>query len=230
MENLPKHLVAIPDGNRRWAKKRGLVPWEGHREGIKKFWEVCEEAFSMGVPYFTFWAASADNLRKRSEVEVKFLVMILKEQIFDKNLFSRLERNQVKLRVVGHWNEILKDKELEDSIRELENKTAGFGEHNLTILFGYDGKNEMMEAIKKLGADMDLDYEKVKTALWTGFLPPVDFLIRTGGEPHWSAGFMMWLTADSQFYFTEKFWPEFGVEELHKALEDYSSRERRLGK
>lgn len=230
MKNLPEHLVAIPDGNRRWAKNKGLVPWEGHREGVKKFWEVCEEAFQMGVPYFTFWAASADNLRKRSEIEVKFLVMILKEQIFDKNLFSRLEKNQVRLRVVGQWNEILKDKELEDSIRELESKTAGFVKHNLTILFGYDGKTEMIEGIKKLGGEKDLDYERVKKALWTGDLPAVDYVIRTGGEPHWSAGFMMWLIADSQFYFTEKFWPEFGVDELHKALEDYSRRGRRMGK
>ena len=107
MKDLPKHLVAIPDGNRRWAKNKGLVPWEGHREGVKKFWEVCEEVFQMGVPYFTFWAASEDNLKKRSRIEVKFLVLILKNELFDKSLFGRLEKNEVRLRVFGRWNEIL---------------------------------------------------------------------------------------------------------------------------
>jgi len=226
---LPKHLVAIPDGNRRWAKERGLVPWEGHREGVKKFWEVCEEAFDMGVPYFTFWAASEDNLKKRSRIEVKFLVLLLKKEVFDKSLFARLEKDEMRLRVFGRWNEILKDKKLEETIRDLEKKTAKFEKHNLTILFGYDGKREMIEAIEALRRTKEINYEKVKQSLWTGDLPPVDYVIRTGGEPHWSAGFMMWLTADSQFYFTEKLWPDFGEKELHKALEEYSLRERRMG-
>ena len=230
MKNLPKHLVAIPDGNRRWAKSKGLVPWEGHREGVKKFWEVCEEAFEMGIPYFTFWAASEDNLRKRSRIEVKFLVLILKNEVFDKSLLTRLEKNEVRLRVFGRWNEVLKDKKLERAIRDLEKKTEKFRKHNLTILFGYDGKREMIEAIKSLKKEKEIDYEKVKEKLWTGDLPMVDFVIRTGGEPHWSGGFMMWLTADSQFYFTEKLWPDFGKAELHKALEEYASRERRMGK
>lgn len=230
MKNLPKHLVALPDGNRRWAKKRGKAPWEGHREGVEKFWEVCEEVFEIGIPYFTFWAASEDNLKKRSTIEVKFLVLILKNELFKKDLFERLEKNEVRLRVFGRWNDILKDKELERMIGDLEKRTAKFKKHNLTILFGYDGKREMMEAMESLKKEKEINYEKVKSALWTGDLPAVDYLIRTGGEPHWSAGFMMWLTADAQFYFTEKLWPDFGRAELHKALEEYASRERRTGK
>ena len=89
----------------------------------------------------------------------------------------------------------------------------------------------MTEAVKKLQAEQkNIDQQNIKNALWTGDLPLVDLVIRTGGEPHWSAGFMMWHTADSQLYFTETLWPDFGKEELEKALADYSRRERRFGK
>lgn len=229
MKNPPSHLVIIPDGNRRWARKRGKAPWEGHREGAKRFWEVCEEVFEVGIPYFTFWGASEDNLIKRSRIEVKFLVTLLKNELSKKGLAERLEKNEVKVRVLGRWNEILKDKAFERVIQDLEGKTKKFTKHNLTILFGYDGKREMMEAIQSLKKEKEINYEKVKERLWTGDLPEVDFVIRTGGEPHWSAGFMMWLTADSQFYFTEKLWPDFGARELREALEEYSRRERRMG-
>lgn len=226
---VPKHLAVIPDGNRRWAKERGLAPWEGHREGVKRSREVYESAFETGISCFTFWAASEDNLIKRSRIEVKFLIMLLKNELSKKGLYKKLSDQEVRVRIIGRWNEILKDKALARVVRGLEEKTAEFKKHNLTILFGYDGKREMMEVIESLKGERNLDYEKVKSRLWTGDLPPVDFVIRTGGEPHWSAGFMMWLTADSQFYFTPKLWPDFEKEELHKALEEYSSRERRMG-
>lgn len=142
-------------------------------------------------------------------------------------------KNKVRVRCFGRWNEILKDAALEKVIRELEEKTKNYRENSLTVLFGYDGRREMIEAIQKSkckNQSAKLSYDDVKNALWTGDLPQVDLVIRTGGEPHWSAGFMMWLTADSQFYFTEKFWPDFGKEEFKKALADYTRRERRFGK
>lgn len=248
---LPKHLAVIPDGNRRWARKRGLLPWEGHREGFKRFREISETAFRMGTPYFTFWAASEDNLTKRSRIEVKFLVSLLKEALGNKKLFESLKENDVCLKVIGKWNEILKDKKLSRVIAEIEEKTRAFKRHRLTVLFGYDGRREMLDAIAKIcyrrrtGAELfpavasvaepmqrqlAVTADAVKQSLWTGDLPPVDLVIRTGGEPHWSAGFMMWLCADSQFYFTEKYWPDFTEAEFKKALEDYGKRERRFGR
>lgn len=264
-EKLPQHVAVIPDGNRRWARERGLVPWEGHREGARRFREVSEAAFRMGIPYFTFWAASEDNLTKRSRVEVKFLVSLFRETLENKKLLEGLKKNDTRVRVIGRWNEILKDKKLAESIAEIEEKTGTFEKHRLTVLFGYDGRREMLEAIANLlnyspsKQRESRDFQKsepqsypflrqaqdkpgsgnnfgtinpqfLKAHLWTSDLPEVDLVIRTGGEPHWSAGFMMWLCADSQFYFTEKYWPDFDKEEFKKALADYKSRERRFGK
>lgn len=245
-EKLPRHVAVIPDGNRRWAKARGLNPWDGHREGAKRFREVSETAFRLGIPYFTFWAASEDNLLKRSRTEIKFLASILKETLRSKKLLEGLKKNEVLVRVIGKWNEILKDKKLAEAIAAVEDATAGFQKNRLTVLFGYDGKREMLDAITRLkiqnsklktpnqfpipNSKFKITDDGLKQMLWTGDLPAVDLVIRTGGEPHWSAGFMMWLCADSQFYFTEKFWPEFTAEEFKKALADYARRERRYGK
>lgn len=234
MKNIPTHVAVIPDGNRRWARARGLHPWEGHRIGFqKRFFEVAEEAFKLGIPRLTFWAASEGNLLERSGMEVKFLVKILKKALSDKSFHEIAEKNKIRVRCLGRWNEILKDAGLEKAVRELEDKTKNYHENRLTVLFGYDGKIEMMEAINKLKAQSEkqkINEENIKNSLWTGDLPPVDLVIRTGGEPHWSAGFMMWHCADSQFYFTEKLWPDFGKSEFQKALADFAGRERRFGK
>ncbi len=231
--NLPTHLVAIPDGNRRWARGKGLHPWEGHREGMKRFREVKSAVFAAGIPYFTFWGASYDNLTKRAKMEVKVLVSLFKKELEEELKKKDFVRDETRVRILGEWDEIIKDKKLKGLVDKLEHESAGFSKNNFTFLIGYDGRREMAEAIKKLQISKfksQIDYDVVKSALWTGELPPVDFVIRTGGEPHWSAGFMMWLTANSQFYFTEKCWPAFGEKELKVALRDYARRGRRFGK
>ncbi|MCC7356513.1 MAG: di-trans,poly-cis-decaprenylcistransferase [Candidatus Doudnabacteria bacterium] len=230
-ENIPNHVALIPDGNRRWAKSQGLVPTAGHEEGIKRFWELSEALFKKGVNYVTFWGASGDNLRKRTPFEVQFLAFIAKSKSSDSKLLEELIKNEIKVRVVGKWNEILNDTDLAKSITDLESKTAHFTKRTITVLFGYSGIEEMLDAIPKLNpTDQKLSYEDVKQSLSTGFLPEVDLVVRTGGEPHWSAGFMMWHTANSQFYFTETLWPAFNVDQLELALADFAKRERRMGK
>lgn len=229
--NIPTHLVLIPDGNRRWAKLQGKDPWEGHREGIIRFEETAEEAFRLGVQYVTFWGGSEANLTKRTPLEVAFLVKILKDKLRQEINTKQFIKDEVRFRFLGWWNEILQDRELQDLVAESAAQTKHFSQKNLTILFGYDGRREMLEAISKLhSSGQPVSSDSLKAALWTGELPPVDLVVRTGGEPHWSAGFMMWHTAESQLYFTETFWPAFGKDELHKALEEFSLRERRFGK
>ena len=138
--------------------------------------------------------------------------------------------------MIGRWDILLaKEKStsaLKETIKQLEEETKGFSKKNLTILFGYDGRREMTEGIEdiKKRPSEKITYEMVHKTLWTGDLPLVDFVIRTGGEPHWSAGFMMWHTANAQFYFTKTLWPNFKKIELEKALKDFSERERRFGK
>jgi undecaprenyl diphosphate synthase len=232
-EKLPKHLVLIPDGNRRWAKVKGLAPWEGHRRGIHIFYGLSAAAFRFGIPYVTLWAASEDNLTKRDPVEVKFLLTFIKNYLREELKTKRFIKEEISLQVLGRWGEILKDPELNHLIDQLADQTKSFTKHHLTILLAYDGKREMLEAIKKICSEKspdEINYQTVKERLWTGGLPAVDFVVRTGGEPHWSAGLMMWLTTDSQFYFTPTFWPDFDQKELQRALLDYSQRERRLGK
>jgi len=229
--NIPNHVALIPDGNRRWATLQGLPASAGHEEGSKRTWELAESLFRNGVTHVTFWGASTDNVRKRNPLEVKVLVSLAKNGLSDPKLITQFIENEIKVRVIGKWDEILHDTGLAKTVADLESKTGHFTKRTLTILFGYSGVEEMLDAIPKLNnKDQALSYEDVKDSLSTGFLPEVDLVIRTGGEPHWSAGFMMWHTANSQFYFTETLWPAFNTEQLELALTDFSKRERRMGK
>ena len=225
-------MALIPDGNRRWAREKGLVPWKGHKKGAERFFEIAEKAFDVGVPYVTLWAASIDNLTKRSKIEITFLCSIIRRELESKKTIARFMENRIRVRFTGQWKKLVQDDTLITVLERTQEMTKHFTERHLTVLLGYDGKQEMVEAIKKLRRtpETSVDYASVKEQLWTSELPPVDLVIRTGGEPHWSAGFMMWHTADSQFYFTEKLWPDFDGKELQKAFADYARRERRFGK
>lgn len=227
----PTHLAIIPDGNRRWAREHGFLPGKGHREGILRFRELRDAIWRRGIPYFTFWAASEDNLIKRSRAEVRLLILLMRRELERELKLREFEEKEVRLRVVGRWHEILRDRSLKELVDELEEASSRFTKNHLTILFGYDGKREMIEAMKKINADSHtrVDAVTLEQALWTHDLPPVDLVIRTGGEPHWSAGFMMWHTANSQFYFTSAYWPAFDEHTLILALKEYTERDRRFG-
>ncbi len=232
MINIPAHIAIIPDGNRRWAKQNKILAWKGHEKGSERFREIADDLFHRGVRHVTFWAASEDNLTKRSKPEVKFLVSLLKDWLKKELRSGELAKNEVKFRFIGRWKKIIPNKNLEALVKKLEEKTSASKKYNLTILFGYDGQREMLEAIKEIkkSKKTEVNGNILEKYLWTGELPPVDLVIRTGGEPHWSAGFMMWHTANSQFYFTETLWPDFRKKELEKALSDFSGTDRRFGR
>jgi len=250
--NLPMHVAIIPDGNRRWAARQGLPRWKGHREGVTRFVEVANATFAEGVPFFTFWAASADNLIKRNKTEVRALTGLFRKQL--KQGLEPFEKKDIRLRIIGRGEEIIGDRGLSEDIRIFEKSSAENGKYNLTIAFGYDGTEELVGAVRETSAnavwssqhpysasadktciqDAGLIDEAVITSnLWTKDLPSVDLLIRTGEMDHeWahnSSGFMMLLTANSELYFPRLFWPEFTKEEFRKALEGYAQRQRRLG-
>lgn len=225
------HIAVIPDANRRWAVARGLIASQGHEEGMKRMREVAEHAFDEGVNFFTGWAGSENNLRLRSKTEVKFLAKLakdfLREELEEENFIKR----KTQIRIIGKWDEILNDAELRELATEAHNRSKDFQDKALTMLFGYNGDTEMLGAISRLKeSGEEVSPENLRKYLWTGFLPDVDLVIRTGGEPHWSVGFLMWLTQNSQFYFTEKYWPDFGPEELSQAMDDFKKRGRRFGK
>jgi len=231
-KNLPKHVAIIMDGNRRWAVARGLAPYKGHEKGAERLHKIIREHFKRGVSHLTVWAASVDNLLKRSATEVQFLGTLLQKETKELLNSPEFMENKIQVRFIGRGKEILKDTALNTAIADVEEKTKDFEGKVFTILFGYDGREEMLAAVKTLEESpvQTLDYETLRKRLWTGELPPVDLVIRTGGEPHWSAGFMMWHTVESQFYFTETLWPDFGAKEYASALEEYERRERRKGK
>lgn len=230
--SLPNHIAIIPDGNRRWARRRSLLPWEGHRKGIASFSEIADSVFGRGIPWLTIWAASEDNLTKRSKREISHLLSFLEAWIKDEIDRGTLARNGTQVRFIGRWRELLPDREkIAARIGQLEEQTSHGTARHLTVLFGYDGQREMLDAVRSLqrhpGTPATAD--TLHAALATGTLPAVDLVIRTGGEPHWSAGFMMWHAANSQLAFTETLWPAFGEKELNAILKDFSRRERRFG-
>ncbi len=233
MENTPNHIAIIPDGNRRWAKEHNLKPWEGHEEGAKNVEKLTRYCLKKGIKCMTFWGSSMDNLTKRSLQEKSALLDIY--QRYFQNLIDGKDiyENEVKVSVIGQWEEQFPEK-LKKTIREVMEKTKKFEKKFLNFMLAYSGKDEMIQAIKnikkELKEDIEITAEVIKNNLMTKDLPVVDYIIRTGGEPHLSDGFMMWDTQNAQLYFSDKNFPDFNDIELEKALEDYAQRGRRFGK
>lgn len=233
MDVLPKHIAIIPDGNRRWATSLGKSPWEGHFEGAKNTEKIIERAKKLHIQYLSIWGSSEENLSKRPLVEKKALL-----EIYLKN-FKRLIggdevfRDQVRISIIGKWREQF-PVPLVKLLEECIEKTKKHRRYFLNFFLAYNGDNEMISAVEKIvGQYKDpslITGEIIKENLWTRDLPPVDFLIRTGGEPHLSAGFMMWDIANAQLFFSEKNYPDFGPDAFEKAIQEYGERERRLGK
>lgn len=228
---IPRHIAFIPDGNRRWAQKHLLESWKGHERGVARFEELMRFAFDSGAKYVTFWAASEDNLIKRSPEEIQFLVKLLTGQLRRLHDSPETAERGMRVRIIGRGVAMVGSHELAEAVHLVEQKTAGYDKANLTILFGYDGRTDMIHAIQELrDTTYEIRHESVAKALLTKSLPEVDLLVRTGGEPHNSAGFLMWQTANSQLYFTDTLWPDFETKELQKAFDDFAGRIRRHGK
>lgn len=230
--NIPNHVALIPDGNRRWAKQQGLASFMGHQKGAENFEKLVFKALELKISHLTLWGTSLDNITKRSESEVNYLYGIFRDQFNRLANDERVHKEKVKVNIIGRWEEYFSD-EAKEAMRKAVEMTKDYTEHNLTFLMAYNGDDEMIDCIKKIKiSDAEVTGESIKANLWTKGLPPVDFVIRTGCEkdPHLSAGFMMWDTAYSQLYFTEKFFPDFSPVFLEEAIKDYSERERRNGK
>lgn len=224
------HVAIIPDGNRRWARLHGLQAYQGHKKGMDETLEqILREARKLKISYITAWAASRDNLLKRSATEVKFLFKLFEKKFIKYLTDKEIHENKVNIKVIGEWREFF-PKSLQNAITNLEEATKDYKNLFLNILMAYDGKREMAAAFQKAReSGKKVDETNLKKYLWTKDLPPVDLVIRTGGNPHWSAGFLMWHTADSEFYFTQTLWPAFSVAEFRKAVREYETRPRNLG-
>jgi len=230
---LPNHIAIIPDGNRRWAKDRGLESWDGHEAGALNTEKLIRRALDMGISCLSFWGSSLDNLKKRP-VKENIALMKIYEKYFIKLFKSDdIHKNEVRINIIGKWKEQLPPG-LKEILEKGVNETKNYKKYLLNFFLAYNGDDEMLEAIRKIAEDFKsgtaITAETVKSNLMTRDLPPVDLLIRTGGEPHLSVGFMMWDIANAQLYFSDKYFPDFSVKELDKAVEDFQNRGRRLGR
>ena len=226
---IPQHLGIIIDGNRRWARKKGLPPYIGHKKGMNNVKKIAKYCAKLGVKYLTIFAFSTENW-KRDKNEVNFLMRLLKSAISGKNL-QELMKNNVKLNIIGEIKRLplFLQKQIKKS-KELTKNNTGLV---LTIALSYGGRRDIVNAVKKLLQKniqpQEVNEELISHYLWTKNLPDPDLIIRTGREKRIS-NFLIWQMAYSELYFSSKFWPDFSEEDIDKAFLDYSRRQRRFGK
>ena len=224
------HLAIIPDGNRRWAKKKGLPTFEGHRRGFNRARELVEKAREMDIQVLTLWAFSTENWQ-RAKQEVNGLMYLFSIMIdyYLKEAF----KHKIKITHLGRKDRI--GEKLRKKIFLVEEKTRNFNRYYLNIGLDYGGQDEILRAIKKVKkvkfAIGDLTKENFSQFLDTGNLPyPFpDLIIRTGREMRMS-GFMIWQSVYSEYLFSNKYFPDFTSKDLEVAVNEYLSRERRFGK
>ena len=219
-----RHLALIPDGNRRWARAHGLSVRAGHAAGIARLPALAPCAWEAGVEVLSFWWGSPANLQLRAPEEVEGIVDVLK-QALQGPVLEAAQAAGAGVELIGGWAKTCP--ELADAAAALPRPRAG--RPRLCILMAYDGRDEIRAAAEALGG-AGSDAEHFTQALWTGHLPPVDLVLRTGGEPHLSAGFMLWSIAEAQLYFSPKLWPDFSTEDLHQAIAHSRGTVRRRGR
>ncbi len=229
--DIPAHIAIIMDGNGRWAKKRGLSRTQGHMEGVKRVEEIVQAAQESGVKVLTLYTFSTENWsRPRDEVSMlmQTLITVLNKKI------EKLNEAGIKLQFIGRRVGIpdVVVKAIEEAQRLTKNNTV----MTVNVAFNYGSRLEIIDAVKSIATRVcaghlavdAIDEATMSDALYTRGLPDPDLLIRTSGEKRIS-NFLLWQLSYAEFYFTEKFWPDFTKEELVKAIEDFKNRERRFG-
>lgn len=224
---IPRHIVIIPDGNRRWAQEKGLPTEVGHQKGFDAVMEVARAAQDWGVNYLTIWAFSTENW-KRSTLEVRYLMHLYKEMI--KKLLKEFVQKGIKVIHIGRKDRLPKFllKTLEDAIF----KTKDNKNFVVTIALDYGGRDEIVRAVQKMIAEgknpNDLTENEFSKYLDTNGQPEPDLIIRTSGEQRLS-GILPWQSTYAELYFDPTHLPDFTTENLKRAILEFSSRDRRFG-
>ena len=227
IENCPKHIAIIMDGNRRWAKKNGLSTKDGHKKGADNLQTIARYCNKIGVKYLTVYAFSTENW-KRSEEEVKGLMFLLKNYLND--FSKKADTENIKINIIGDITKLASD--LQSQMIECMERTKDNTGLNLNIAFNYGGRAEIVNAIKNIVKDKisseDITEELVNNYMYTANQPDPDLLIRTGGELR-TSNFLPWQLIYTEFYFPTTYWPEFDENELLKAIQIYQNRNRKFG-
>jgi undecaprenyl diphosphate synthase len=221
------HIAFIPDGNRRFAKENKLTTFEGHRRGYSLFENVIRWSADRGVKEVTFWGFSTENW-KRAEEEVGFLLDLFLK--FIKEDFLKLSKDGARLRIIGRRKDLTP--EMNRFIERAEKMTENNVGIKVNILFNYGGQAELLDAAKNILdsgiSSSELTEEKLSSFLWSASLSNPDLIIRTSNEQRLS-GLLPWQSGYSELFFSEIYWPEFSENELDRAIEWFSTRERRFG-
>lgn len=225
-----QHIAIIPDGNRRWARAKGLPELMGHKKAVETTLpDLLTAIREAGIKYFTFWALSPENLERRSKLELESLYTLIR--IFLKARVAELHEKNVKIRSIGDISLIPQDiqKQIADAEKLTENNTG------LVFVVGlnYGGRDEIIRALKRANDDgidtKEISKTNLSNYLDTTNMPDPDLIVRTGGEQR-TSGFMVWQAEYAEYIFTPEFFPDFTPEVLTRCLQEFDERERRFGK
>lgn len=224
---LPNHLGLILDGNRRWAKEKGLKPFEGHRRGYIKLREIAIAAFDRNIPYVSAFVFSTENWN-RSKEEVTYLMDLLNWVATHE--IKKLHKKDIRVIFLGSEHGL--NERIIENIQKATELTKDNHKGTLALCLNYGGQEELSDALKKIIQNKinvkDINPKLINKYLYGPDLPPLDLIIRTSGEQRLS-GFMLWQAAYAELKFVLKNWPAFSVQDLEEALQDYAQRERRFG-
>ena len=234
MENelqMPAHIAIIMDGNRRWAKNNNLDVRLGHKKGAETLENIVKYCNKIGIKYLTVYAFSTENW-KRSKEEVGALMKLL--QTYLENFLNRSEVSNVKIQIIGDKSNLALP--IKKGIEAVENKTKNNTGTVLNIAFNYGGRDEIVKAVKNIALNIknnsinidDINEELITQNLYTKNIPDPDLMIRTSGELR-TSNFLPWQLVYSEFYFTEKYWPDFTSDDLDEAIKVFNKRNRKFG-
>ncbi|MCS7262817.1 MAG: polyprenyl diphosphate synthase [Aquificaceae bacterium] len=221
---VPKHLAVIMDGNGRWAKKRGLPRIAGHYEGVKRAEELVEACIDLGIRWLTLFVFSTENW-KRPESEVRALMRLMEGYLKENS--HKLKQKGIRLSFIGRRDRL--PDSLVEEMEKAERIRSSVERLHVLLAVDYGGRDEIIRTLKRMLAHNALPEEE-NFRLFSDLkdVPDPDLLIRTGGEKRIS-NFLLWHLAYTELYFTDTYWPDFCKEELYRALEDFSRRERKFG-
>jgi len=228
---IPNHVAIIMDGNRRWAKEKGLDYRIGHKEGAKTLEKIVRYAKKVGIKYITVYAFSTENW-KRTDEEVGALMLLLKTYLDDYS--KRADTENIKVKVLGDITALSDG--LQKSIRKCENRTKDNTGITFCIGINYGGRDEIVNAVKNIASDVkngnisveDIDENLISNNLYTSGMPDPDLVIRTSGELR-TSNFLPWQIVYSEFLFLDKYWPDFSEEDIDNAILVYQKRNRKFG-
>jgi undecaprenyl diphosphate synthase len=227
----PRHIAVIMDGNGRWAQRRNLPRIEGHRRGVASVRRTTEECSRLGIDQLTLYCLSSENW-KRPQEEVDFLMHLLEQYMIEER--STIMANNIQVRTIGR-REGIPDRVQCETDRTIEMSSSNTGTR-LCLAINYGGRTELLDAVRDIAQDVragrllpgDIGEDTISQRLYTAGMPDPDLLIRTGGEMRIS-NYLLWQISYAEIWVTERCWPEFVEPDLHAAIRDYASRERRFG-